>query len=158
MTRKLANLLGRTLPATLVAACAVLCASCSGVKQGFGEVNGKVLYKGEPAVGAQVIFHPEKEEGAKTIIPTGTVDESGEFSLCVDKDTLGAPPGKYYVFVRWPDDAAPDPKTGKLQKRGHGIKKVPGDFLQGRYCDHKNPKFRAEIQPGKNNLPVYEVQ
>jgi hypothetical protein len=149
---------GRSVPATLLAVSALLCASCGGVQKGLAEVNGKVLYHGEPAVGAQVIFHPNKEEGAKTIIPTGVVDESGDFTLSIDKEHKGAPPGSYYVFVRWPDDAAPDPKTGKLQKRGRGIKKVPGDFLQGRYCDHKNPKFRAEVKPGKNDLPPFEVQ
>ena len=158
MTRRLAMLLGRGVPVTLLAACALLSASCSGVKKGFSEVNGKVLYKGEPAVGAQVIFHPDKEDGAKTIIPSGAVDENGDFTLFTDKESKGAPPGKYYVFVRWPDDAAPDPKTGKLGKRGRGKKKVPEDFLQGRYCDHKKPKFRADIKPGKNDLPPFEVE
>jgi hypothetical protein len=149
----------RSLPAALLALATLLGVSCGGgVKKGLGEVNGKVLYKGEPAVGAQVIFHPVKEDGAKTIIPSGVVDDSGNFSLFIDKENKGAPPGKYYVFVSWPDDAAPDAKTGKLQKRGRGIKAIPSDFLKGRYCDHKNPKFHAEISLGQNDLPPFEVQ
>jgi hypothetical protein len=157
MAPKLCNSARRSLQMVLVTAFALLCASCGGVKKGLSEVNGKVLYKGEPAVGAQVIFHPEKDSG-QTLIPSGAVDEDGSFTLFIDKTNKGAPPGKYYVFVRWPDDAAPDPKTDKLQKRGRGIKAVPGDFLQGRYCDHKNPKFHAEVNSGRNDLPPFEVQ
>jgi hypothetical protein len=142
-----------------ITAAAFWCTSCgSGVKQGLSEVTGKVFYNSQPAVGAQVIFHPEKEQGAKTIIPSGVVEEDGSYTLFVDRESKGAPPGKYYVFVRWPEDAAPDPQTGKLQKRGRGIKAVPGDFLKGRYCDHKNPKFRVEVVAGKNEVPPFEVQ
>ena len=143
---------------SLLAASALLCASCGGVKPGMSEVNGKVLYKGQPAVGAQVIFHPEKDDGVKTITPAGTVEEDGSFTLYLNREEKGAPPGKYYVFVRWPEDAAPDLNTGKLGKRGHGKKAVPGDFFQGKYCDHKNPKFRAEIVMGRNDLEPFVVE
>ena len=136
-----------------------LLTSCSNVGAGLSRVHGKVLYKGEPAAGAQIIFHPKTENGGQTQIPTGTAGEDGTFYVFLNKNLEGVPPGQYYIFVRWPEDTSPDPSTGKLRKRGkQRVKNVPEDFLQGRYCDHKNPKFTADIHAGDNELPVFEVQ
>jgi hypothetical protein len=138
------------LPAAVLA---LSCSSCGGPK-GLYPVQGKLLYKGKPAEGAEVIFHPEGDDTATAIRPMGMVQEDGTFKLTSFGKGDGAPAGKYYVFVRWLETETPEVK--KVRKRK--IKDVPADIFKGRYQDHKRPPFRVEIMAGSNELPPFELK
>jgi hypothetical protein len=129
-------------------------ASCTSKSSGFCQVTGRVLYKGEPADGAQVIFHPKTEAGVNTRIPTGQVKEDGTFTLSTLEPGDGAPPGDYYVFVIWTEDRATPVKLNLKKRR---VKSVPEDFFKGKYADHKNPKFFAMVVAGRNDLPPFQI-
>jgi len=56
-------------------------------------VTGKVTFKGEPVVGAKVIFTDGKDSGATANGPTAITDETGEYTL------IGVKPGNYKIVV-----------------------------------------------------------
>jgi hypothetical protein len=144
----------RYVGVALFAAAVLATASCSGTRvTDLSVVRGKVLYKGEPATGAQVIFHPRKEQGGQTLIPTGVVEQDGSFTLVTNNKDQGAPRGDYYVFVIWTEDRAP---AGK--RKGRKIKAVPEDVFKGKYADHRHPRFKAQVKEGTNELPPFELQ
>jgi hypothetical protein len=132
----------------LAAAWAVTCAGC-GKSNGLYPVSGKVLYKGEPAVGAAVYFHrtgapdPLHEQPAQ-----GIVREDGTFTLAGPAGE-GALPGEYVVLVEWKEGA------GKGRGRSPGLS-AP-DRLKRRYLDPNRPLLRAEVKPTKNQLPPFEL-
>jgi hypothetical protein len=127
--------------------------ACSSKGPKLYPVTGKVFYNGKPAKGAQVIFHPKEDKGPSTLHPTGTVEEDGSFSLSSREEEDGAPAGTYYVFIRWPESAMPDVKGNKRKYIGA----VPGDALKGKYTDHKNPKFFADVKEGSNQLEPFQI-
>jgi hypothetical protein len=117
------------------------CLSGCGDSNGLYPVRGKVLYKGEPAVGAAVYFHRKGAAdplGEQT--PQGIVGQDGAFELA-GANGKGALPGDYLVLIEWKD--------------GPGIK-AP-DRLKGKYLDLKNPSFTAEVKPTKNELSPFEI-
>src|SRR5262245_61447417 len=96
---------------TVAAAWSLACSSCGG-PEGLHPVYGKVLYKGEPAAGATVYFHREGGiDPAKPVIPSGVVDEEGNYSLSTLDVGRGAPAGKYAVLVMWPRDEDESPSS-----------------------------------------------
>jgi len=154
MTKRVSGLVKPVAQLTMLGIVSLLIASCSSSKRLECQVKGKVLYKGEPAEGAQVIFHPKAGGGMdETKVPSGTVEADGTFTLFMDKDTEGAPAGEYYVFIRWRDLDAPPPPNGKRK-----MKSIPDDWLKGRYTDHKNPKFFASLKPGMNELAPFVIE
>src|SRR5262249_42025032 len=65
-----------------------------GNSQGHYPVYGKLLYKGQPAAGATVFFHPKGGANrAERQTPMGVVQEDGSFKL-TDRDAEGARPGE----------------------------------------------------------------
>src|SRR5262249_2291817 len=104
--------------------------------------------------GAQVIFHPRKEQGGQTLIPTGVVEQDGSFTLVTNNKDKGAPRGEHYVFVIRTEDRAP---AGK-RKKGHKVKPVPEAVFKEKYADHRNPRFKAQVNEGTNDLPPFELQ
>jgi hypothetical protein len=135
------------------AACAFLMTSCSG-SNGLYPVRGTVFYKGEPASGAEVIFHPKGDNDPNALRPTATVQEDGTYTLISYPKGEGAPPGRYYVFVRWIENNLPPSMTKGKKKH---MKPVPADIFKGRYQNRGDPKFFAEIKPEKNELPPFEL-
>ncbi len=129
---------------------------------GLFPVSGKVLYKGEPASGAVVYFHREGgSAGANEGIPYGVVDDRGRFDLACDGAGYGCPPGNYAVLVEWRDLAGngvvPVKTKGriKLVKRSR-VRSGP-DRLKGRYFDISKPLLHAEVKPGSNPTPSFEL-
>jgi hypothetical protein len=120
---------------------------CSDSKGHF-PVRGKVLYKGEPAVGAAVYFHRKDsadlpKDSADRLTGQalqGIVDQDGTFELA-GASGKGAAPGDYIVLIEWKD--------------GRGIK-AP-DRFKGKYLNMKEPSFTAEVKPMKNKLPAFEI-
>jgi hypothetical protein len=130
-------------------------------------VSGKVLYKGEPASGATVYFHPtDGTVNPGNAIPYGIAGQDGSFYLTCDGVGDGCPPGKYAVLVEWrgkPDPQVTQPKqapqkgkakdfTTNKQMARQGI-----DRLKGRYFDIAKPLLHAEVMPRTNPLAPFEL-
>jgi hypothetical protein len=74
-----------------------------------------VLFKGQPADGATVVFTPEAGNQAGALLPSGKVQSDGTFKLQTYPHGEGAPPGNYKVTVTWlPADAI---ATGNRQNK-----------------------------------------
>jgi hypothetical protein len=131
-----------------VATCAFASSSC-GNSSGLYPVNGKVLFEGEPAVGATVTFLRKDAIGSMEQNPQGgVVEEDGTFTLAGPKGA-GAKPGEYIVLVEWKEGA------GKLIGRGPALN-AP-DRLKKRYLDQTNPLLTATVEAKTNNLPPFEL-
>jgi hypothetical protein len=135
-----------TLP--LVVAWALACAGC-GSPAGIYPVSGKVLYKGEPAVGATVSFVRKGGAGPQDHVPQGVVGEDGRFSLASPLGA-GAAPGEYAVLVEW--------KTGAGVTRGRNPGPGAPDRLGRRYLDAGRPLLTATVEAKTNSLPPFELQ
>jgi len=113
-------------------------------------VQGKVLYKNQPAKGAVVTFHPKGADPVKAIRPVGQAKEDGTFTLTTGQ-TEGAPPGEYTVTFIWPEEVPPKSKfTTELPDTR--------DKLQGAYADPASSKFKVEIKSGVNQLEPFNLK
>jgi hypothetical protein len=112
-------------------------------------VTGKVLYKGEPAVGATVTFLRKEADRSRESPVQGVVRDDGSFTLA-GPGGPGALPGEYVVLVEWKEGA------GKMKGRAPALS-AP-DRLKGRYLDPNNPVLTAKIEPAANELPPFELQ
>jgi hypothetical protein len=116
-------------------------------------VSGKVLYRGEPAAGAEVIFYKKSADGAAaTVQPAGRVQDDGSFRVTTFTDGDGAPAGDYGIGIVWrrPVDA-----------RGNPVRKSGGlypDFFGEFYANSTNPQFHTEVKPGTNELPTFDLK
>ena len=144
---------------------ALALAGC-GDSGGLAPVYGKVLYRGEPAKGATVYFHREGGAAPRGApIPTGVVAEDGDFALSCDGVGSGAPPGRYVVLIEWNGGPAPPPPKRAKAKRARAIAPPrtalvyrPGnDRLRGRYLNIDRPVLHAEVRPGTNTIPPFEL-
>ena len=105
-----------TLIARAVAAMVVIClAGLTGCGQGSVKlypVRGTVLFNGQPATGAVVVFHSTHDEALDAARPNGRVGASGQFELSTHQPGDGAPAGDYVVTLVWPEEksggATPD--------------------------------------------------
>jgi hypothetical protein len=137
--------------AALSAAC-VICVGC-GKPNGLYPVQGKVLYKGEPAVGATVHFvHQGRSAPTGEHCTEGIVQKDGSFSLTTEQVGDGAAPGTYDVFIEWRDGP---PVLTKL--RGRKPDNRPLDRLHGQYADPKKPRLHAEVKAETNRLTTFEI-
>ncbi len=134
----------------LAVAAALLATSCGG---GLNPVEGKVLYNGEPATGAVVVFHPKTEDSITTRRPSGVVDENGTFTLSTIKPGDGAAAGEYSVTIVWHEEAKP----GKPTFNTEPPPELP-DRLKGRYADRAKSGLNAVVKPGKNQIPPFEIK
>jgi hypothetical protein len=70
---------------------------CGG--SGFADpvpVTGRVIFRGDPVVGAKVTFHATHEDGRSA---SGTTDSSGNFKLTTFRKDDGAIPGDYAISI-----------------------------------------------------------
>jgi hypothetical protein len=130
--------------AAFVAVYLMVCAGCG--PNGRYPVSGKVLYNGEPAVGATVAFI---RKGAADQITQGVVLDDGTFALA-GSEGEGAPPGDYIVLVEWKEGA------GKVKGRSPGLN-AP-DRLKRRYLDPNKPLLTATVEEKTNKLPPFELK
>jgi hypothetical protein len=138
----------RRLVLLAAAAATLACAAC-GNADGLRTVRGKVLFRGEPAVGATVYFHRKnaaERPGAHT--PQGVVGEDGGFTL-TSPAGKGALPGDYAVLVEW--------KEGVGNRRGRSPALTAPDRLRGRYMNLTQPLLHAEVKASSNTLPPFEL-
>ena len=136
--------------AALTAAC-VIGAGC-GKPNGLYPVQGTVLYKGEPAVGATVNFVHHGSGRTGEHCTEGVVQKDGSFSLTTEQIGAGAVPGDYDVFIEWRDGP---PVLTKL--RGRKPDNRPLDRLHGQYADPKKPRLHVEVKAEANRLAPFEI-
>jgi hypothetical protein len=116
-------------------------------------VTGKVLFKGQPAEGAQVVFHPANENAtgdsqpsASAPDPYGDVKADGTFTLRTEPSGEGAPAGEYNVMISWYTRSDPeDPLSAKSK-------------LPAKYADPGNPVLKATIKEGNNELAPFDLK
>lgn len=90
------------------AVCAVLLVGCG--KSETVPVTGTVMFKGQPAANAEVMFNAKQGR-----LATGVTDESGKFTLSTAKPNDGAMPGEYIVTLAEyypPEKPPPMPRDG----------------------------------------------
>jgi hypothetical protein len=116
-------------------------------------VSGKVLHRGRPAAGANVIFHATDPSAAASSvpIPRGTVQADGTFELSSYEESDGAPAGTYDVTVIWPPDAA-DPNADPESAGGEA------DRLRGRYANPNTSGLSATVLEAETQLEPFELQ
>jgi len=123
-------------------------------------VRGTVLYRGEPAEGALVIFHPvDQSKNLKESIPprpSGLVDSDGAFVLTTHQPTDGGRAGDFQVSIVWFNEAVEKDGGLGLGDSEHGPK--PKDKLNGKYADPKRSGLTATITAGKNDLEPFDLE
>lgn len=112
-------------------------------------VTGKVTYKGKPAAGFAVAFHPVTEWEGAQFAPSAITDANGQFQLHSYGENDGAPVGEYTVTFTWPKEVSgPDPDEGKQTV----------DQLRGSYSNPQRSKFTAIVVEGDNTLDPFELK
>ena len=112
-------------------------------------VVGKVLYKGRPAEGFSVAFHPVQKWDGATFAPSGVTDAAGEFQLRSYETNDGAPVGDYSVTITWPKEVPgfdPDDAPETV------------DQLRGAYNNPQRSKFQVTIHEGDNQLEPFALK
>lgn len=116
-------------------------------------VKGKVLFKGQPAEGAQVVFRPAAENAGGGSPPNTTqsnpyadVRADGTFVLRTEPHGEGAPAGDYVVMISWYTRSDPeDPLSSKSK-------------LPAKYADPTNPILKATVKESDNDLPPFDLK
>ncbi len=143
------NRIGRPVGLGTVLLVGLLATACSSETKLY-PVSGKVTVKGQPAVGALVIFFPEGSSGTNP--STGVCGEDGTFTLTTGTGE-GAPAGKYIVTISWPD---PKVKVTEQQKM-MGLGGDAPDLLKEAYSKDRSP-LKAEVKPEKNTLEPFALK
>lgn len=112
-------------------------------------VKGNVNYRGKPAIGFRVVFHPQTDIGKLQFSPSAITGSSGEFELRSLHPSDGAPLGDYAVTFEWPDHLNKDTDTDPVPEI---------DKLRGAYANPANSKFRVTVKAGPNDLPPFELK
>ncbi len=143
-------------PLGRLVAFSALCAAIVGCSSAvtLNTVEGQVTYKGNPAKGVVVVFHPEDAAKVDAIRPTGTTDDSGNFKLTCAKGT-GAPVGKYKITLFWPEEAKP--VAGKKVISTDTSEPDAKDRFGGRFESAAASPHQFEVKSGPNKVPTIAV-
>lgn len=123
--------------------------------------EGKLLYKGKPAVGAQVILTPVNDDSPDAVRPRGRVGKDGVYKLSTypqpNGEPDGAPPGEYRVSIRWP--TAPKSGDDPDEPGPPGPAGLQQDRLGERYSNPKASGLKVTIDAlGKVQPAVLELK
>jgi hypothetical protein len=112
-------------------------------------VQGKVLVRGTPAEGAQVLFYLASNDSTKPRmpIPNATTDNQGVFKLTSYQPNDGAPEGEYKVSVVWPEPPPPGAHEASSMDR-----------LAGRYSNPQKSNLSAKVEKGGGEIPPFDLQ
>lgn len=102
-------------------------------------VRGAALFKGKPAAGAILSFHPLNDVGPMTARPRSTVGSDGVFELTTYATNDGAPKGEYIITIYWPDPSKRPLNEDEDQDE------LPPDLLNGRFAVKGKSVLRARI-------------
>ena len=142
--------IARRPAAALLLASALAATGCGG--SGLSPVKGQVFYKGEPAAGAMLAFHPKGSIGVPNK-PTATAGADGSFTVSTLAANDGAPDGEYGVTVVWLKPPAGAARAIDSERAAAGAT----DRLNGKYADPKNPKLTATVK-GATTLPRFDLE
>lgn len=120
------------------------CYSSVGDRPELGEVTGVVTLDGRPLPNANVMFHPNSEEGGRRSI--GVTDESGRYELMYMQgaDTVyGAKLGDHIVAISTQRDED-DPKGGSKES------------VSNRYRG-RDSELKATVKKGRNDDVNFEL-
>jgi hypothetical protein len=106
-------------------------------------VAGKVTYKGQPTVGAQVVLHAVKAEDTHDVAPTGVVGNDGSFTITVYEPGDGAPQGDYVATIQW----------RKFVDGGAGPNVLPKE-----YSSPATSPVKVSVQSGPTNIPPIAIK
>jgi hypothetical protein len=109
-------------------------------------VSGKVLYRGQPAPGAQVVLHPVTRDPEQLFSATGSVQEDGAFKIGVNAAGDGAPPGEYVATVQW----------FKVVQTEGGAGPGP-NVLPPQYGSVETSPLKVIVNKGPTELPPLEL-
>jgi hypothetical protein len=112
-------------------------------------VQGKVIYKGQPAKGFRVAFYPLGEQGKLGFAPSAVTDEKGEFHLSSYAPDDGAPTGEYAVTFQWPQHV----NTGE---ESDPVPEV--DQLHGLYNNPQKSRFKITVHEGENAINPFVLK
>lgn len=136
----------RTALGTLVCAAVLGCGPGGISAPSTAPVTGTVMFKGKPAVGVKVTFHPKFDMGTVKFTPSGLTDKAGKFSLSTAAANDGAPPGDYSVTFEL--------LKGGSDKAGLDIEV---DAWKGKYADPAAGKWPATVHSGPNELEPFKL-
>jgi hypothetical protein len=110
-------------------------------------VKGKVLFKDQPAEGAQVVFLPAGEENAqyRGARPAAMVNADGSFEMQTEPYGAGAPAGEYAVLITWFPPRDENPNANSKNK------------LPNKFGDPAKPLLKATVNEGENNLEPFKL-
>jgi hypothetical protein len=112
-------------------------------------VHGRVIYRGQPAQGFRVLFHPTTPWKGAQFAPSAMTDKNGEYQLRSYQSDDGAPAGEYTVTFQWlktistndPADVQPEI-----------------DQLKGLFNDPKKSRFKAVVREGNNEIEPFVLK
>jgi len=108
-------------------------------------VNGTIMdARGNPAVGAVVVFRPLADGSTDAVRPSAVVDEQGAYRLTTYRAGDGAPAGDYAITVIWPS-----PRRTPFEAGG-------GDRLRGEFARVTESSLRMTVsrQPEQTAPPI----
>ena len=111
-------------------------------------VKGSVLYRGKPAAGVRVTFHPQFRSGAVQFTPSGLTDKDGVFTLSTAAAGDGAPVGEYVVTFDLPQVES--------DRANSGIE-VEVDAWKGKYSDPAASTWKVRVEKGDNELAPFRL-
>jgi hypothetical protein len=119
--------------------------------------EGKVLFRGQPAVGAQIVLVPVNDDSPDGIKPRGRVGADGTYHLTTytsaDGKPDGAPVGEYRVSIRWTQAPAQtgDPDEPDRPGPPGGVQR---DYFGDRYSNPKTSGLTVRVEAGKPIDPI----
>jgi hypothetical protein len=117
-------------------------------------VEGSVLYNGQPAVGAQIIFFPEGNDSVTATIPSTVVEKDGTFKLNTNGQP-GAPAGKYKVVVQVPLKDGLAAKKGAMG--GESEKTTDDKYVLGTFASRESTTLTAEVKSAATKLEPFRI-
>lgn len=136
----------RVVPVAVVCAAVVGCGGNGISAPRTAPTSGTVLFKGKPAEGVKVTFHPKFDMGSVKFTPNGVTGKDGRFTLSTAAPKDGAPPGEYSV-------------TFELLRAGADKRGLDTEFdvWKGKYGDPATSKWTVEVKGGTNDLEPFRL-
>ena len=113
--------------------------------------TGTVLLRGQPAVGAYVVLHPQFEYDKEADPPNGAVNEDGTFVISTYREGDGAPAGTYKVAILPPADFEEGITLQVTKKEGP-------DPAYEATKDPETSGLLVTIEKGRNTLPPFNLE
>jgi len=126
---------------------ALVVSGCGGGRKPVYPVHGEVRVNGRAPAHAMVTFHPVADDGPAAVLPIGSVDDQGRFTLTSYAAGDGAPEGEYRVTVAW-----------FLSSGRPGDDSPPANYLPVRYARPDTTPLHAVVHKGAANLDPFQLE